>query len=399
MSNLQLSLVLIGIAVVIGVYLFNRLQERRYRRQAERVFDRPHGDPLLEEPAPAAEARIEPSLRAEPDATAPGTTIPGTKISGTKISAPRGAADPDGPLISRAQHARNEPHAPAAAASPTAAPSEPPPPPLDPELHYLVDITATRPIPAQALVVSSQRTRDIGKAVTWMVYDVGAGRWHPLSAGDDREYFRAVAALQLADRRGPVSDAQLSLFCDAVEEMAAEHLAAVDCPDAGAALAAAAELDRFCADVDVLIGLNVVRTGSEPVPAEAVRALAQAEGMELLPDGVFHARDGRGATFYTLQNREASPFLPGELANLSTRSLTLLLDVPRTKDGAGVFNRMAAFAEKLARRLDGVVVDDNGRPLSEPGLNRLRDQLRELVDRMDARGIPPGGERAMKLFS
>jgi uncharacterized protein HemX len=48
MSDLQISLVAIGGAVVVGVALFNWVQQRRFRRSAEEAFERKHEDVLLE---------------------------------------------------------------------------------------------------------------------------------------------------------------------------------------------------------------------------------------------------------------------------------------------------------------------------------------------------------------
>jgi len=63
MSELQISLIAIGIVVVMGVILFNWLQQRRYRRHAEEAFGQKHEDVLLRAVTPAAnDELIEPRL-------------------------------------------------------------------------------------------------------------------------------------------------------------------------------------------------------------------------------------------------------------------------------------------------------------------------------------------------
>ena len=47
MSELQVSLIAIGIVVVMGVIFFNWMQQRRYRRSAEQAFGQKHEDVLL----------------------------------------------------------------------------------------------------------------------------------------------------------------------------------------------------------------------------------------------------------------------------------------------------------------------------------------------------------------
>ena len=69
MSDLQISLLVIGALAVAGVYLFNGWQERQFRRRSEQAFAREHEDVLLEG-APARDAdpavRVEPKIPAEP---------------------------------------------------------------------------------------------------------------------------------------------------------------------------------------------------------------------------------------------------------------------------------------------------------------------------------------------
>jgi FtsZ-interacting cell division protein ZipA len=78
--------------------------------------------------------------------------------------------------------------------------------------------------------------------------------------------------------------------------------------------------------------------------------------------------------------------------------VTLLFDVPRVADGLAVFDRMTQFGFDLANRLEGRLVDDNGRVVSEESLNRDRSRLVAFYQRMQARGIPAGGERSLRLF-
>jgi hypothetical protein len=67
MTDLQLGLLVIGIAAVAGVLVYNRLQERAVRREAQRSFASGHADVLAEAPAPVA-ARREPVLGPNPAA-------------------------------------------------------------------------------------------------------------------------------------------------------------------------------------------------------------------------------------------------------------------------------------------------------------------------------------------
>ena len=62
MTDLQLGLLVIGAAVVAAVLVYNRLQERKVRREAQRSFGSTHADVLAGEP----HARREPTFEPKP---------------------------------------------------------------------------------------------------------------------------------------------------------------------------------------------------------------------------------------------------------------------------------------------------------------------------------------------
>ena len=78
MTDLQIGLLLIGAAAVAGVLVYNRLQERRSRRNAQRAFGSKHADVLLDEPSGRREPTLEPlslePLSPEPRQPAPQAT-------------------------------------------------------------------------------------------------------------------------------------------------------------------------------------------------------------------------------------------------------------------------------------------------------------------------------------
>jgi FtsZ-interacting cell division protein ZipA len=208
---------------------------------------------------------------------------------------------------------------------------------------------------------------------------------------------RVELAIQLADRRGPLSEASLSALAHALQGLADRFLAVVHFPDARELLGRARELDSFAASVDVQIGLNLV-AGDTPISGTKLRGLAEAQGF-VLGDGLFHARDDAGATLYTLGNLDAAQFAPETMKTLHTQGVTLLLDVPTVADGARQFDRMVALAEQFAHALGAKVVDDNRHPLSVASLTVIRGKIAEFQGRMDSFGIAPGSDSARRLFS
>ena len=66
LSELQISLIAIGIVVVLCVVFFNWMQQRHYRRGAEEAFGSKHEDVLLRTGVSDGDERIEPQLGKEP---------------------------------------------------------------------------------------------------------------------------------------------------------------------------------------------------------------------------------------------------------------------------------------------------------------------------------------------
>ena len=73
MTELQLGLAVIGALAVVAVVVYNRWQERRARREAERAFGSGHADVLL--PGGRREPTLEPRRPAPPPGAAPAERV------------------------------------------------------------------------------------------------------------------------------------------------------------------------------------------------------------------------------------------------------------------------------------------------------------------------------------
>jgi FtsZ-interacting cell division protein ZipA len=191
----------------------------------------------------------------------------------------------------------------------------------------------------------------------------------------------------------------LTAFRDAVLQWAERGGAETKCPDVAAAHAKAAQLDRFCTDVDIAIGLSVVTTDGNPFSGTKIRGLAESAGLVLESDGVFYARGERGEMRFRLDNHEPKPFVPEQMKSLSTRGVTFLLDVPRAAGALQAFDAMLDMARSFASALNGTLVDDNRAALSDDAIAKIRSHLQGIIATMEAGQIAPGGTRALRLFS
>ncbi|MHB1592543.1 MAG: cell division protein ZipA C-terminal FtsZ-binding domain-containing protein, partial [Sulfuricella sp.] len=269
----------------------------------------------------------------------------------------------------------------------------------DETINYRVQLHPGEPVGATALIEAIQRQGDFGKRVHWLGMNSLTGGWEEVGQGSAEEYLNIAAILQLADRSGPVSEPDLAAFCSQVQSVADELMAVAEFPNRQPALALAAALDQFCADVDVLIGVNIITQNGEAFAATKVRAMAESAGMKLQPDGAFHFFNDEGADLFSLANLDPAPFSAENIRQLSTHGITFLFDVPSVADGVRGFNQMLMLARQMASSLGGQVVDDNRRPLSDAGIARIKQQLADIYVRMEAQQIKSGSARALKLFS
>jgi FtsZ-interacting cell division protein ZipA len=375
MSDLQVSLLIIGAIVVGGVTAFNWFQQWRLRRKLEHAFGEKHEDVLLredalrEQPQPERlEPQIAPAARAE-------TPEPKTPPALPREIIP---VQPDPP--------------------PRSAAGLPPVPGFDPAIDYLVSIDAVEPISAAGLAELHTRAAACGRRFRIAGYNAAVSTWEEAGRLSGGRYAHLRMALQLVNRGGPVESAALTAFCGAAQECAQHFAATASCPDVEASLAKAREVDAFCADVDVAIGINVVASSGK-FSGTRIRSLAEAAGLKLESTGLFHYRDEEGRTLFTLDNHEPQPFLPEQIKHLSTGGMTLLLDVARVAGGHETLETMVDIGRELARELGGMLVDDNRVPLTDNSVRAIQQQLKAIHAKMEARGMPAGSERALRLFS
>lgn len=398
MSDLQIGLLLIGAAIVAGVLLFNWIQERRFRKQADAAFQAPLGDALMQPGAVPREAykRIEPALQEPVFDAARASEI-------DEANEPHMSVDADVPQAEAAPVVKTAPAVPPAPVMPTAAPAHPrpavpvPPAPYDELIEYRIRIGSDGVL-ASVFADAFNHARTLGKAVRWVGLPVGAAEWEDIQPWRDVRYQQVVVTMQLADRNGAVQEDQLTTLCGLLQAMAQTHALRIACDDMVDALERAQAIDRFCVDVDVLIGLNVVARGEGAVNLTRIEQAAEDSGM-VLGDGMFQLLDSRGEPLYALCNHDAEPFSPEVVEGQTSQGVTLQFDVPRVPDGLKVFDGMVAFGRKLANEVGGILVDDNLRPLTDTGIEKIRTQLMHIYERMEARGVPSGSRRALRLFS
>ncbi len=381
MSDLQVSLIVIGGIVVASVILLNWLQQRRYQRSAKEAFECRHEDVLLRVDETAAEdGRVEPQLGRE--VLREFQTEPSIEpIEPVEISQPNSASE--GVTAALVKQKTLEVDSASA-------------------VDYIVNIRSETLIAASDLTEVLRRKFDFGKPVQWLGQRDTGAFWEEITieANDGRGgYVGLKGCLQLVDRSGPVSEVSLSEFCDMVKNFTAHVHAVADFPDIRQAYAQAVSLDQFCAEVDVMVGINIISKDGGAFTGTKIRALAEASGLKLETGGAFNYRDENGAILFSLNNYESSPFLPDNIRTLATHGVTFLLDVPRVKSGEKVFDQVVHLAGIFSTTLGGMLADDNRISLTDSGIAKIKQHLGNIQAMMKARDLPAGGEIALRLFA
>lgn len=213
----------------------------------------------------------------------------------------------------------------------------------DERVDYVIELEPARPVAAG--VVHEE----------WRAIELRFGRRALLAEGEGAAW---RAALQLVSRAGVVSEAELIEFRTEVETLGARLGAAVKAPQMRAALDAARELDRTCADSDIQVALHVIGKDIDSDLGEQ-------------PFRVVRREDG----------------------------VTLVLDVATTPDLARSYEAMARAGHSLAAAHGGRLVDDRGNTLDDRALASIGAQLEAVRQTLAGRGIETGSALALRLFS
>jgi len=352
MSELQISLLGIGAAVIVAVYLYNFWLQRQYQRRFGDAF-KPHEDALYH---------------------------------GVSIHDPETLTD-EIDLARKFQADKPRVNVPDEVCSL-----------LDEMTDYIVEIFPIGLVNSDALEPLWDRRFDFGKNVHACGQNVSTGNWEKVIADSHVTYSAFRLGLQLANRSGAVSATRLSDFRDLAREIATHLQAETTVPEVEQAAERALQLDAFCAEVDQMIGINLLPNGGITLGANEVAQVTQQHGMSLQADGAFHLLDTRGFTLYSLCNVESTPFQHHTFNHMRVKGLTLLLDVPRVEQPAQRFDEMVALAHQLAKELGASLVDDHHVALGNTSIAQIRAQVAAIDARMQMGDIQPGGARARRLF-
>ncbi len=231
-----------------------------------------------------------------------------------------------------------------------------------------------------------------------------SGMWRDLEKEpEEGRYTDFALSIQLADRAGPITESELTKFSllvlrlsEALKRRFKFSMSFEEAQEQGR------ELDRFCKSYDVLAVVNIVTKAPQGFSGADIDRCARECDMELGGMNIYHrrVRNARGArNLFSMANLfKPGSFQPDAMDAFTTQGLTLFMNMPCTAAPVNAFEQMVEAAKGICEGVNGRLVDQNRRPLTQKGIEAIRQEIVEIARKMEAQGVVPGSDAALRLF-
>jgi len=272
-------------------------------------------------------------------------------------------------------------------------------PGMDPLIDVIAPIALESEVSGDAVLAALPPTRRVGsKPFAVEGLNNASQQWEAPVAG--QRYGALQAGVQLANRTGALNEIEYSEFVMKAQAFADAVGGAPEFPEMREEVARGRELDQFANDHDAQLGftLRAMRTAWSPgyVQQNAARlgfVPGLIPGRMVLPSGTQGLPPLLGLSF------DSQAALAEDPDQSAIREVSLSLDVPQVDRAEQPFVRMRETAAALAESMDGMVTDDDGRPLQRDAMDQIGSELEKLYDTLDARDLSAGSALARRLFS
>ena len=446
MSNLQISLAVLGFVVLALIIAYNSWSARRNAPKRADPVEEAQRDPSRHEPGMDTVGHgpdLTHSLR-EPVLGDFGTAAPGQSPAAVdrfaetdaelahlvqleeqqrQAEAQAALAAKAAQAVQTAQAAHALQAAEDASASAPASASVPAPSPLAPQsiepslndaaltsaaasrpgLDALIDAIAPvqvgQAVPGELALQAQPATRRAGNkpfAIEGM--NQSTHQWEPLQPG--QRYLGFQAGVQLANRTGALNEIEFSEFVAKVQRFADALGATPDVPDMLQEVARARELDQFASTHDAQLGFMLRARRAAWSPGYLTQNAAQHGFVAGVLPGrmVLPGSQGGKAPILSL-SFDSQAAMAEDPEQTALREVSLALEVTHVPRSEQPFVRMRQAAKALAEAMDGVVTDDAGQPLSTDTMDSIGADLESLYDALDSRDLSAGSPQARRLFS
>jgi len=348
MSDLQISLIVLGLVVILIVLGFNVWQDRRVRQLMQAHLPLGDRDPLLGDSVPTESNRREPGMNqfeGEPTLFAEREDL--------------------------ALLAVEEP---------------------DESVEVVIELVLPQAVSGAQIMQAVPPSLMAGRKPVRVFWQDEAGRLHNRPNPSDN-YERLQFAVLLANRSGPLTDIDWSKIWSRIQSVAEVLDGHLEGPEQDNVLMRASKLDELCATLDSQVALTLTLGSNHKI--EDILAGAQSMGF-IYQAGVLNWVGDHGLPSFTVSRTDNELFDAGVV---TVDRLSMLLDVPRSPSNLRAFGRMLDVGLELARRFGAELVDDQGHPVLAGADVSIDMHLQGLFAQLDSAGLTAGSPRARRVFA
>ena len=272
-------------------------------------------------------------------------------------------------------------------------------PGLDALIDVIAPVAVDLAVSGEAALVAMPGSRRVGsKPFAIEGLNLLTGEWE--FPAPNQRYSAFQSGVQLANRVGALNQIEYSEFVIKTQAFADAIGGEPEFPEMHDEVARARELDHFASghDAQLSFTLRASNTAWSPgyVQQNAARigfTSGSVPGRMVLPANLHGGAPMLGLAF------DSQAAMAEDPEQTALRELTLSLDVPQVPREDRPFARLCEAALSLARSMDGVIIDDNGKPIPAEAMDIIAGELEQLYDTLDERDVSAGSVLARRLFS
>lgn len=349
MSDLQISLIILGILIILIVLGFNVWQDRRIRQLMKSHLPQGDRDPLLgDTDATHASTRREPGLSPSDDEP----TLQSDHESSSNFNT-------------------DEP---------------------DEAVEVVIELVLPQAIFGAQIMQAIPTGFMAGSKPVRVFWQDEASRLFTRPNPTDN-YERLQFAVLLANRSGPLTAIEWSKIWNRIQSVADALEGHLEGPEQDDVLMRANQLDELCAKLDSQVALTLLLGSNQKI--EDILNSSQSMGFAYQA-GVLNWVGDDGLPCFILSRAEGEPFDDGVA---TVDRLSLLLDVPRSPPNLRAFGRMLDVGLELAHRFGADLVDDQGQPVVSGADVSIDSHLQGLYVQLESAGLTAGSPRARRVFA
>ena len=267
---------------------------------------------------------------------------------------------------------------------------------LDALIDAIAPIQLDQPVSGEAALAALPTTRRAGsKPFAVEAFNAAAQQWEWPTAG--QRYLRFQAGVQLANRTGALNEIEFSEFVVKTQAFADAVHGMVDLPDMLQEVARGRELDQFASEHDAQLTFMVRARKA----AWSVGYLLQNAARAGLVPGALPGRLVLPSSMPALIALSYDPqaALADDIETSIIRDISLSLDVAQAHRNEQPLTRLRVVAATLCDTMDGVLCDQTGQPIPDAAIDPIARDLEHLYNQLDSHDLSAGSFLARRLFS